>query len=86
MTVKGPGVSKRRGKWPHGENEVIVCVDTVTDPMRTLHRGPVCSCHSDGTLYGELWVCPACKHRSFDFWSMSCERRVCAYVIRAETS
>lgn len=43
-----------------------------------LKRGPACRCHSD-QVYGSLYVCPACGHRSFDAWAMSCERERCGY-------
>ena len=47
---------------------------------------PACRCHADDNLYGALWICPKCGHRSFDFAAYSCERRKCDYAPESATA
>jgi hypothetical protein len=47
-----------------------------------------CKCHSDDSLYGSLYDCPGCGHRSLDVlktWA-GCERRACGWQTESRRS
>lgn len=63
-------------------------MDLARDVLASLKRSPICRCHSDGSIYGSLYVCPRCGHRSFDWSPLTpswggCERRRCGYEVLA---